>query len=85
MRRREHVAICQAVAAAHQEYTEILREQIDALRSENRDLLNRCMSKDWTQYTALSAEPQPPLPDTDWIYDPTGIVAIDRTLDPDNL
>ena len=38
-----------------------LERQIEWLKEQHADLLNRCMSKDWTQYTALSAEPQPPV------------------------
>lgn len=70
MRRRDH----EAVVAK-------LESVIERLEAQNADLLNRCMSKDWTQYTALSAEPQPPYDPGEWIFDSTGLVSVERSDD----
>lgn len=67
MRRRDHELVVAALQA-----------QIDHLNAVNEDLLNRCMSKDWSQYTALSAEPYNPPDPGEWIFDPTGLVSVER-------
>lgn len=58
-----------------------MQQQIDSLMAQNADLFNRLLAQDWTQYVALSNEPQPPPPAREVIWDPTGLIEVDKTDD----
>jgi len=85
VRKREHEAILAAHQAGHDLQVTAMRERIIYLEVQNEDLLNRCMSKDWSQYTALSAEPYNPPDPGEWIFDATGLVSVEREGEPGSL
>jgi hypothetical protein len=77
MRKREHLAILASERAGHNDLVHALRERIVFLEEQNADLLNRAMSQDWTQYTALSAIPQEPIEIPNRVWDPTGLIEVE--------
>ena len=76
MRKRDHDEVMAAQAAAYEAIIEGRDREIEFLRAQNVDLLNRCMAQDWTAYTAISATPQEELPLEERLYDETGLIDI---------
>lgn len=76
MRKRDHDAILAEARNGYINTISTLRQENDFLREQNKDLLNRAMSQDWTAYTALSAVPQAPIELPERIYDGTGLIDV---------
>jgi hypothetical protein len=81
VRRSEHERILALQQQGNDLVVKVLENEILFLKEQNADLLNRAMSQDWTQYTALSAVPIELAEIPERIWDPTGLIEVD--LDPD--